>query len=117
VRNNRRGTKHFSPDDRINMPSPILTGFILTLSVLVQGVAAIAALRLIRITGRWSAWSLIAAALALMAVRRAVPLFRLISGDLSHPPDPLNECIGLALSAAMAAGIARVAQSSSSERP
>jgi hypothetical protein len=91
------------------MTAPFLIVSILALSVLAQAAAAVMALRLRGIPGRRSAWSLIAAALTLMAVRRAVPLYRLITGDSSLPPDPLNEAIGLALSLAMAAGIARIA--------
>jgi PAS domain S-box-containing protein len=91
------------------MNSPALIISILTLSIIIQAAAAIMAVRLINITGRRLAWSLIAVALALMAVRRGVPLYRLIMGDLSLPPDPLNEIIGLTLSAVMAVGIARIA--------
>jgi len=91
----------------MNSHAPII--FILTLSIGIQAAAAIMAFRLIGITGRRAAWSLIAAALTLMAVRRVVPLYRLMSGDVSISPDPLNEIIGLALSAAMAAGIAFIA--------
>jgi PAS domain S-box-containing protein len=75
----------------------------------INTAAATMAFRLIKITGRKSAWSLIAVALVLMAVRRALPLYHLILGDLSLPPDPFNEVIGLALSAVMAVGIARIA--------
>ncbi|OGQ88977.1 MAG: hypothetical protein A2512_09755 [Deltaproteobacteria bacterium RIFOXYD12_FULL_56_24] len=91
----------------LTSPYPII--LILTLSIGIQAAAAIMAFRLIGITGRRKAWSLIAIALTLMAVRRVVPLYRLITGDLSILPDPLNEIIGLALSAAMAAGIAFIA--------
>jgi PAS domain S-box-containing protein len=91
----------------MNSHAPII--FILTLSISIQAAAAIMAFRLIGITGRRAAWSLIAAALTLMAVRRVVPLYRLMNGDVSISPDPLNEIIGLALSAAMAAGIAFIA--------
>lgn len=83
--------------------------FILALSIITQGAAAIMAFKLTGITGRRSAWILISVALAFMAVRRVVPFCRLIMGDLSLPPDPLNEVIGLALSITMAAGIARIA--------
>jgi signal transduction histidine kinase len=91
------------------MNAPLLIVSILALSIIIQAAAAIMAFRLINITGRRLAWILIAVALMLMAVRRVVPLFRLIMGDVSLPPDPLNEIIGLALSAAMAVGIARIA--------
>ncbi|MFA7384451.1 MAG: PAS domain S-box protein, partial [Desulfurivibrionaceae bacterium] len=91
----------------MSSPAPII--LILTLSIAIQATAAIMAFRLIGITGRRTAWSLIAIALTLMAVRRVVPLYRLITGDMSISPDPLNEVIGLALSAAMATGIAFIA--------
>jgi len=82
---------------------------ILALSITFQAVAAVMAFRLIALTGRKTAWVLVSSALTLMAVRRIIPLYRLISGDLSVPPDVLNESIGLALSMAMAFGIARIA--------
>jgi len=86
---------------------PIIS--ILGLSIIVQAAAAIMAIRLVGITGRRAAWCMIAVALVLMAVRRIVPLYRLITGDISHPPDVVNEVIGLALSAAMAIGISLIA--------
>lgn len=91
----------------MNIHFPI--AFILALSIVIQAAAAIMAFRLVNITGRRLAWILIAAALMLMAVRRVVPLFRLIMGDDSLPPDTLNEVIGLVLSTLMAAGISRIA--------
>ncbi len=81
---------------------------LLLLSIAVQVTAAIMAIRLIDITEKRTAWGLIAAALALMAVRRIVPLYRLMTGDLSHPPDMMNELIGLVLSLVMAIGISRI---------
>ncbi|MDC4226296.1 MAG: hypothetical protein MPW15_19105 [Candidatus Manganitrophus sp.] len=53
----------------------MLETLILTISIILQFVAALLALRLIRITGRWTGWSLIAAAITLMAVRRSISLF------------------------------------------
>jgi hypothetical protein len=91
------------------MNATFLILFILALSIIIQATAAIMAFKLVGITGRRSAWILIAVALAFMAIRRVVPFCRLIIGDLSLPPDPLNEVIGLALSITMAAGIARIA--------
>lgn len=91
----------------INAHFPVL--FILALSIIIQAAAAIMAFKLIGITGRRSAWILIAVALTFMAVRRVVPLYRLIIGDVSLPPDPFNEVIGLVLSITMAVGIARIA--------
>jgi len=82
------------------MTYPIPVAVVLALSIIIQAAAAIMAFRLIAVTGRRSAWSLIALGLTLMAVRRVVPLYRLISDDLSLPPDMLNEVIGLILSIA-----------------
>jgi len=82
---------------------------ILALSIIIQAVAAVIAFRLINITGRRLAWILIAVALTLMAVRRIIPLYRLVTGDMTAPPDLVNEVIGLVLSVAMAVGIARIA--------
>jgi PAS domain S-box-containing protein len=81
----------------------------LLLSIIIQAFAAIKAIRLISITGRRVAWSLIALALALMSVRRIVPLYRLLTGDALYSPDLLNELIGLVLSLVMAIGISRIA--------
>ena len=91
------------------MTSSLFIISLLILSILIQTAAAAAAFRLIGITGRQLAWSMIAGALLLMAVRRIVPLYRLLIGDASITPDPLNEVIGLALSVMMAFGIVRIA--------
>jgi len=80
--------------------------FVLVVSILLQLAAAFLAVRLIRVTGRRTAWALIAASVTLMALRRGVALVRLISGDLSHPLDLLAELVALAASALVLAGIA-----------
>jgi PAS domain S-box-containing protein len=82
---------------------------ILVLSVLLQFTAAILALRLIRVTGAGTAWVPIAAAVLLMAVRRSITLFRLLSGDLSRPPDLSAELVALVISILMVTGIAAIA--------
>ncbi|MBW2038230.1 MAG: diguanylate cyclase [Deltaproteobacteria bacterium] len=81
----------------------------LVISILLQFAAAFFALRLIWITGRRRAWALIAIALSFMAVRRCIPLFRLISGDLSHIPDLSAELVALATSVLMVTGVAWIA--------
>jgi len=91
----------------VDLRLPVI--YILALSITFQAVAAVMAFRLIALTGRKTAWLFVSSALTLMAVRRIIPLYRLIAGDLSVPPDPLNESIGLLLSLAMAFGIARIA--------
>ncbi len=87
----------------------IPTIVILLLSIIIQAAAAIMAIRLIRITGRRVAWSLITLALVLMSIRRMVPLYRLMTGDLAYPADPVIELIALVLSVAMLLGISRIA--------
>jgi HD-GYP domain-containing protein (c-di-GMP phosphodiesterase class II) len=83
--------------------------FILTLSSLLQFIAAIMAFRLIPLTGRRLAWSLISAALLLMSLRRGIPLFRMLSGDTTFRPDFNSELIGLTISLLMVVGISMIA--------
>lgn len=83
--------------------------FVLGISVFLQFVTAVLALRLIRVTGRRVAWILIASAISLMAVRRLIPLLRLLSGNLSPPPDLTNELVGLIISTLMLTGVAWIA--------
>ncbi len=82
--------------------------YVLACSAVLQLTAAVMAFRLIRLTGRRTAWSLIAVALVLMSIRRIIPLYRLLSGDMAFAPDLLNELIGLALSALMVLGVAGI---------
>ncbi|MEW6379675.1 MAG: PAS domain S-box protein [bacterium] len=82
---------------------------ILSVSLLLQTIAAFLAFRLIRITGKRKAWILISTAILLMAVRRSIPLFRVISGDTSYLPDLTNELVGLVLSTFMVTGAAWIA--------
>ena len=78
---------------------------ILGISISLQFAAAFFALRLIKITGRPIAWSLLSSAIFLMAIRRCVTFFSVISGELSRPPDLIAESIALIISALMLAGI------------
>ncbi len=82
--------------------------YVVALSIAVQSAAAVMAFRLIAVTGRKTAWVLISLALTLMAVRRIIPLYYLVCGKVSAPPDLMFESIGLALSMAMALGIAMI---------
>ena len=82
---------------------------VLAVSVLLQFVAAMLALRLTWVARAGRAWMLIAAAVFLMAVRRSVTLLRLTSGDLAHPPDLAAELVALGISILMVAGIAWMA--------
>jgi hypothetical protein len=83
----------------------ITTIIIAAASVLFQFIAAYFAVKLIGITGKKTAWLLVAAAISLMTVRRIESLVLMISGDLPGSPDVLFEVIGLVISCFMAAGI------------
>ncbi len=83
---------------------------VVVLSLLCQITAALLALRLNRIAGAGRAWSLIAVAMVLAAVRRSIVLARLLL-DLPAAASPLDfwsESIGLAISVFLLAGIASI---------
>jgi len=71
---------------------------VLAASIALQVLAAILALRLIRISGRWWACALAAVALSLMAIRRSISLYQLVSGRAPHPFDLQFELLGLTAS-------------------
>lgn len=83
------------------MHGPLL----IAVAALVQLIAAFYALRLIRITGSRTAWVLVAGSLCIMALRRGIKLWRLLSGDLSDPPDLFDDTASLAISLAMLAAV------------
>jgi signal transduction histidine kinase len=87
----------------------MIVTIVLSISVLLQFIAAILALRLIRVTEKGGYWLLIAIAIMLMGIRRSITLFRLISGDLTHHPDLAAELVALAISVLIVLGIAWVA--------
>jgi PAS domain S-box-containing protein len=74
-------------------------------SLFVQVAAAVIALRLIRVTGTRTAWLVIAAAIALMAVRRALTLSAILAGGATQV-DPSAEFVALVTSALMLVGLA-----------
>ena len=78
---------------------------ILGLSVTLQLAAAALAFRLIRYTERRFAWGLITSAIILMATRRGITLYRLLSQDVSKPPDLAAELVALLISILMVVGI------------
>lgn len=82
----------------------------LAVSVILQCVAAVLALRLIRVTRKHRAWLLVAAALSLMALRRAYILWELLFAPGSIPvPDLTSELVALGTSVLMVGGVAYVA--------
>ncbi len=86
----------------------MLIPYILLLSIILQFIAVYFALRLIKITGSSLAWSLIAAAIALMALRRSVSLGEMLVLGMEKQPDLAVELIALAISGLMAVGIGRI---------
>ena len=88
----------------------MLTAFVLACSVLLQFLAVIYALRLIKLTGKAFSWILISLALVLMMVRRIIPLYYLIFTNNPYPADLTNELVGLLLSCFMFLGIVGIKQ-------
>ena len=82
--------------------------FVSGLSVLLQVTAVIFALRLVRVSGRRSAWALISAAIFMMAIRRGFTLFRLFSGEAPDSLDFSYEIVGLLTSMFLLAGIVSI---------
>jgi PAS domain S-box-containing protein len=82
---------------------------LLGLSIVLQVVAAVLALRLIRVTGSSPGWILLAASILLMVVQRYATFFGILSGSLSAPPDLAIEGLRLLTSVCMVAGIAGIA--------
>ena len=74
---------------------------VLSISFVFQVVTLLLALRLIRMTGKLGFGLSIAALAFLMAGRRALILYLVISGGTVTAPDFFNETIGLAISALM----------------
>jgi PAS domain S-box-containing protein len=81
-----------------------MTTIIVVISILLQLSAAVWAIRLIRLTGRRTAWILISVALLLMAVRRIIALVVLLMKG-SSPATDLNEVVGLTISVLMFLGV------------
>jgi signal transduction histidine kinase len=75
-----------------------------TTAVLLQLTAAFCALKLIRVTGGRISWVLISSAFCLMAIRRSISLWELLSGS-PNPPELWNDGAAVAISALMLAGV------------
>jgi PAS domain S-box-containing protein len=81
-----------------------MTTFVVVLSICLQLTAAVWAIRLIRFTGRRTAWYLISGALLLMAFRRMVALYVLFGHGGGFATE-INEIIGLVISLLMFIGV------------
>lgn len=81
---------------------------VLAASAALQLTAAALAIRLIRTTGWRVAWVVIAAALVLMVVRRAIILVGMVGGRQAVSLDLTTEAVGLAVAALMLVGVASI---------
>lgn len=81
---------------------------ILAASIVCQVIAAILAVRLVRITGLRFAWTAIAFAIFLMAVRRTISFLDLIAAGQATSGQLWPELVALLISALMAVGLARI---------
>lgn len=82
-------------------PAPIVTGILLVVSLAAQLGAVAVAVRMIRATGKWRAWLILAAALGLMAARRAMALADVVSASGDGRVNVLQEALGLVISLAI----------------
>jgi PAS domain S-box-containing protein len=82
---------------------------ILVISILLQFATALLALRLIRVTGRRTAWVLIAAALFFMAIRRCITLFQAEFLGVPYTTSMPAELVALVISILMLAGVIWIA--------
>jgi PAS domain S-box-containing protein len=82
---------------------------ILVISILLQFATAFLALRLIRVTGRRTAWVLIAAALFFMAIRRCITLFQAEFLGVPYTTSMPAELVALVISVLMLAGVIWIA--------
>lgn len=78
------------------------------LSVVLQLVAAVLALRLTRITGRTSPWMLVAAGLLIMGLRRIMLLAAWATGEMPSSSAVASESLGLIISILLASGMAGI---------
>ena len=97
-------------DNDLNIPV-----ILLILSIIIQLIASIAAMRLIRHTRRKLPWLAISVAISLMAVRRIITLSQYISGDGSTP-DLSAESVALVISILMMSGVLMIAPALRAEK-
>ena len=82
-----------------------MSALILGASAILQCLAAYLSLRLIKITGRWEAWSFIAFAMVLMGIIRFIKIFQMLTSDVSLPLNLTSDLIAFSISALMVAGV------------
>jgi two-component system, cell cycle sensor histidine kinase and response regulator CckA len=87
----------------------VMSTAIVVLSTGLQYLAALLALRLVRVSRHRAAWALLAGALLLMAVRRSMTLIGVARGGWGAPPDVVTESVALVISALLVASMLRIA--------
>lgn len=87
---------------------PMTTSIIIfAVSIVLQFTAAFLAFRLIRTTGWQIAWSVIAAALLLMGIRRSISFINMLESSMTVA-NYMSELVALGISALMVVGVALV---------
>ncbi|MBM4090780.1 MAG: PAS domain S-box protein, partial [Planctomycetes bacterium] len=84
----------------------VVVWIVVVASLTLQVAAACVAIRLIWVTGRRWAWSLVATAFLLMVFRRVLALGSLAAGRPGQPLDAANEVLGLVISLCAMVGLA-----------
>lgn len=86
----------------------MLLSWVIGAACVIQLAAAVAALRVLRVTGRWPAWIVISAVAFLMAARRCLVFYYHFLGEPRYVPHALGEWIALAISICMLVGVSRI---------
>src|SRR5262245_43694653 len=81
---------------------------LLGMTIVLQLIAAVLALRLIRITAKWTGWVLLALAIVLLALQRCLFFLQVSAGEAPLPPLILV-VFGLGIAVCLVAGIAWIA--------
>jgi PAS domain S-box-containing protein len=81
---------------------------LLGMTMVLQLIAAVLALRLIRITAQWTGWVLLALALVLLALQRCLFFLQVTAGEASLSP-LISAVLGLGIAVCLVAGIAWIA--------
>jgi len=79
---------------------------IIGISILLQLIAALLALRLIAITGKRRAWILIVIAIIFMVIRRLITSYQMLTGQYTQSVELVEGSVTLVISAFMVVGIA-----------
>jgi len=82
--------------------------FIVGASVVLQLIAVALALRLIKVTRSQGAWLVMAFAILLMAVRRSIVFYHLVSGHAAYSPDIAAELVALTISFLLICAVAMI---------